>query len=90
MIDPVSDCLDMAVEHGAGAASSHPVPNPVSVQPFGSRFLSPANLIPHYRVENLGPAAGHGTKAGIAQNFESLRNRASERPAGPNGEFRSQ
>ena len=53
----MSQCLDMAVEHGAGATTAHGVPGAMHIQPFGGSFLAAADLIAHNRIENLRPAA---------------------------------
>ena len=59
MIDTMSQCLDMPVEHGASAAATHLVPGPMNVEPFPGSFFPTANLVTNGRIENLRAAAGH-------------------------------
>ena len=73
MIDAVLESFDMTVEHRAGAAASHVVPNAVDIEPFLGALLAPAEFVAHPGIENLGAAAGERSQAGVAQNFKRLR-----------------
>src|SRR5438034_1664193 len=75
MIDTLLERFDVAVEHGAGAAAPHPMPNPMDIEPFLGGFFAAANPIPHLGIKNFGAATGNGTKSVRAQKLERLRDR---------------
>ena len=58
MIDAVGECLDVAVEHGAGAAAPHVVPGAMDLEPFFCALIASTNLIAHSRIENFRAAPG--------------------------------
>src|SRR6266542_471599 len=76
----MSQCLDMAVEHGAGATTTHGVPGAMHIQPFSGSFLAAANLIAHNRIENLRPAASDRAKPRFAKNSQCIADRHPENP----------
>ena len=57
MIDALSKCFDVSVEHRARAAAAHSMPRPVDVEPFLGSFFPAANLISDNGIENLRAAA---------------------------------
>jgi len=57
MIDALSKCFDVSVEHRARAAAAHSMPRPVDVEPLLGSFFPAANLVPHNGIENLRAAA---------------------------------
>ena len=56
--------FNVSVKHRAGAAAAHGVPGAMDIEPFGSGFLAPADLVAHNRIENLGATPGDRTKSG--------------------------
>src|SRR5438034_8825300 len=80
MIDALSDCLDMAVEHGASAAAAHLVPGTMDIQPFGGSLFAAADLVAHDRIENLRAAAGDGAEARFAQGLQRVADRHAKDP----------
>jgi len=57
MIDALSKCFDVSVEHRARATAAHSMPRPVDVEPFRGSFFPAANLVPHNGIENFRAAA---------------------------------
>ena len=58
MIDAVGQALDMAKEHRARAASTHPMPGTVDIRPFLSGFLAFGNLLSDFGRKNFCATAG--------------------------------
>src|ERR1043166_39982 len=67
--------FDVSVKHRAGAAAAHGVPGAMDIEPFGSGFLAPANLVTHDWIENLGATSSDRTKSGCPQSFQRIANR---------------
>src|ERR1043166_3229832 len=82
MIHPLSQGLDVSVEHGAGAPAAHLMPNSMDVEPFRGRFFSAADGVAHNRIENLGAAASDRTEAGFAQKLKRLADRHAKNSLG--------
>src|SRR5437879_2180329 len=75
MIDPVRHSFDMTIQHGAGAALAHLVPDAMHFKPFLRAFLAPANLVADGRIKNFRATAGERAKSRLAQNLQRFANR---------------
>src|SRR5262249_30937551 len=75
MIDPMFKRLDVAIKHGAGAATTHFVPGAMDLEPFLRRFLAAANRVAHDRIKNFRAASGNRAQPVLAQQFEHFPNR---------------
>src|SRR5215469_17135206 len=80
MIDALSECLDVTIEHRASAAATHPMPGPMHIKPFGRCFFAATDLVAHNRIENLRAAAGDRVKAGFAQSLQRIADRHAKDP----------
>src|SRR6266404_4072855 len=67
MIHALGESLDVSVEHGARAPSTHGVPDAMNIEPFRGAFLATANFIAYCGVENFCASAGHRSETGLAQ-----------------------
>src|SRR6188472_3620972 len=74
VISPMSKRLDVSIKHRACAAAAHQMPGPMDVEPFSGGFLAPTDLVPHDRIEYLGPTPSDRTKPGVTKNFQRLSN----------------
>ena len=72
MIHAVSQALDVAVKHRAGAAAAEPVPGAMHVQIFGGGFLALGNSAAHVRLKNFRAAAGERIETGGLQFNQRL------------------
>src|SRR2546423_10274779 len=80
MIDPLLESFDVTVEHGAGAAPAHLVPDAMNIEPFCGTLLAAANLVAHLWIEYFSAAAGERTEARLFQNGERFGNGKLEDP----------
>ncbi len=67
MFNPLFDCLDGAVEHGAIRAQPHLVGRAVHIQPFLCVALVRADALAYTGREDLGAAPGQRIQPGRAQ-----------------------
>jgi len=74
VIDALSESFDMSVEHSASAAATHGVPGAMDIEPFRGSLLAATNFISHRGIENFRAAAGHRSKAGVAQKLKCVTN----------------
>src|ERR1051326_406033 len=74
VISTMCQRFDVSVKHRAGAAAAHGVPGAMDIEPFGSGFLAPANLVTHDWIENLGATSSDRTKSGCPQSFQRIAN----------------
>src|ERR1700736_1810682 len=75
MVDAMFERLDVAVEHRASAATAHPMPDPMDIEPFLGRLLTAANPVAYFCVKNLRAATSDGAQTVFAQKLERVRNR---------------
>src|SRR5437764_12859653 len=80
MIDALSERLDVAIEHRAGATAAHLVPDAMYIEPFGGRFFAATDLLAHNRIENFGAPAGDRAETGFAQSLQYVTNRHAKDP----------
>src|SRR5215467_13556446 len=80
MIDALSERLDVTIEHRAGAAATHLMPDAMDIEPFGSCFFAATDLVAHNGIENLGAAAGDRAKTGFAQSLQGIADRHAKDP----------
>jgi hypothetical protein len=59
MIDAMSRCLDVSVQHGTSATATHFMPSAMDVEPFSSGFFPAANCVTNDRIENLRATASN-------------------------------
>src|ERR1700704_79094 len=85
----MSQRLNMAVEHGAGATAAHRMPGAMHIQPFGGGFLAAADSIAHDWIKYLGAAAGDRAKASFAQSCQCIADRHAKNPLGQVADFDS-
>ena len=74
VIHAVFQRLDVAVEHGAGAAASQLVPGAVDAQVLLAAFLAGGDAAADLLAEDLCAAAGEGFKTGRLQFLEGVPN----------------
>ena len=72
MIYPVGKRLDMAEEHGAGAATAQAMPGAMDVEVFFGGLLAPGDSGADFRTKDLRAAAGEGIEAGFFQCEQSI------------------
>src|SRR4030095_6012539 len=75
MIDPMFKGLDVAIKHGAGAATTHFMPGAMDLEPFLRRFLATTNRVAHARIKNFCAAPGNRAQSVLPQQFEHFPNR---------------
>ena len=73
VIDPLFVSLDVSVEHRAGAAATHLMPDTMDFEPFPRCLFATTNLIAHTGIENLRPATGERTEPGLTQTSRASR-----------------
>src|ERR1700731_541175 len=61
MIDTLLEGFNVAIKHGASAATTHPMPGPVNVEPFLGGFFAAANPVSDVRIKDFRAASGDGT-----------------------------
>ena len=74
VIDAVFERLDVAVEHGAGAAPPESVPGAMDVQILLAAFLAGGDAAADLLAEDLRAAAGEGFETRILQFQEGVPN----------------
>src|SRR5437763_22842 len=82
MINPLLHRLDMAVEHRAGTAAAHRVPDSVCIEPFLSGFLPTTDFVAYTGLENLGPTTGDRSEPRLSQDRERFAERQAKDPVG--------
>src|SRR5947209_4537197 len=65
----------MAIQHRAGAAAAHLMPDPVDLEPLLCGFFAATDPVTHTGVKNFRAAAGDRAKPMLAQQFERLPDR---------------
>ena len=72
VIHPVGERLDMAVEHGAGAAPAQAMPGAMDVEVFFGGFLAPGDGRADFLAKDLRAAAGEGIEPGLFQGAQGF------------------
>src|SRR4051812_22043427 len=67
MLNPMSIRFDMPEKHRRSAAHTHVVPQPMHLEPFISALLATADLLAHFRVEDLRAATRDRTESRPSQ-----------------------
>ena len=80
MIHAIGKRLNVAVEHGAGAAPAHPVPGAMHIEIFLRRFLALRNGGPDFLAKDFCAAASQGVQAGVAQFGQRFPHRLPGKP----------
>ena len=88
VIHAVGERLDVAVEHGAGAAPPQPMPGAMDVEIFLGGFLALGDRGADFLAEDLRAAAGERIEAGVASIRAAFARRISS-PARRGAEFQS-
>src|SRR5215211_7338743 len=70
MVDALGERLDVAVEHGGGAAAAHAMPGAMHFRPFLGGFFAAADFVADLRIKYLRAAAGQRAEAFCAQKFQ--------------------
>src|SRR5271166_6687348 len=65
VVDPVRGALDVAVEHGGVGVQAQSVSGAVNVKPGLRRRLGAADLLTHFGMKDLGPAARETAQPGV-------------------------
>ena len=78
VVDPMFNRLNVTKQHSGGAALTHSMPYPMNLLPLLGRFLTATNLVPNYRIEDLGAASRQRIQAGCSQTFQCFLNRNPE------------
>jgi hypothetical protein len=78
VVDALLERLDMPVEHGAGAAATHLVPDPMDIEPFGGAFLAAAKLVADVGIEDLCAPTGKRAQTSVPKSSEGVGDRELE------------
>src|SRR5215467_539759 len=80
VIDALLKGFNVPVKHGAGAATTHAMPDSVNVEPLLGGLFSAANSIAHFRIKNFRATTSNRSQAVLTQQLERLRDRHLEDP----------
>src|ERR1700733_5635249 len=74
MIDALFNGFDVPEEHGASAAATHLMPDPMHILPLFRGLFPTADLVTDDGIENFRTAPGQRVQTCVTQSLQSLTN----------------